>query len=70
MQFKKPARLECMMQDYPKLLDASVKVGFTVVEKWLGYSPVKNNKADALKVKCICLSCILFYPFMIYPVLL
>ena len=47
-KFKKPARLECMMQDYPKLLGAGVKVGFSVVEKWLGYSPVKNNKEDAL----------------------
>ena len=36
-----------MMQDYPKTLSASAKVGFTVCDVWLGYSPVKNNAADA-----------------------
>ena len=30
--FKKPTRLECMMQDLPKLLDAKAKVGFTEFE--------------------------------------
>ena len=47
-RFKKPTRLECMMQDFPKLFDASVPVGFTEVERWLCFSAVKNNPADAL----------------------
>lgn len=45
--FKKPTRLECMMQDYPKVLDANANVGFTTVPSWLAYSPCKNNVDDA-----------------------
>ena len=46
--FKKPTRLECMMQDYPKILDsAGSKVGFTMFPSWLCYSPCKNNALDA-----------------------
>lgn len=47
-KFKSPTRLECMMQDYPKALDASAKVGFTVFDNWVGYSPVKNSPADGV----------------------
>jgi len=47
--FKSPTRLECMMQDYPKLLSsADSKVGFTMYEPWFCFSPVKNNVNDAL----------------------
>jgi len=46
--FKSPTRLECMMQDYPKSLDASACVGFTVFDNWVGYSPVKNSPADGV----------------------
>jgi UDP-sugar pyrophosphorylase len=46
--FKSPTRLECMMQDYPKALDASARVGFTVFDNWVGYSPVKNSPADGV----------------------
>lgn len=47
-KFKAPTRLECMMQDYPKLLE-SVKgsVGFTTYDTWFSFSPVKNNIKDA-----------------------
>jgi len=45
--FKKPTRLECMMQDYPKLLGPEAKVGFTTTPGWACYSPCKNNAADA-----------------------
>lgn len=45
--FKKPARLECMMQDYPKALSATDRVGFTIFQSWLVYSPCKNNIIDA-----------------------
>lgn len=47
MLFKKPTRLECMMQDFPKLLPEGAKVGFTCLPGWLCYSPCKNNFADA-----------------------
>ena len=45
--FKAPTRLECMMQDYPKSLDASAEVGFTIIKKTTTFSPVKTNLADA-----------------------
>jgi len=45
--FKKPTRLECMMQDFPKLLQkemgSSAKVGFTTLDRWLTFSPAKNS---------------------------
>eukprot|EP00629_Pelagomonadales_sp_RCC1024_P014903 CAMPEP_0119277948 /NCGR_PEP_ID=MMETSP1329-20130426/18185_1 /TAXON_ID=114041 /ORGANISM="Genus nov. species nov., Strain RCC1024" /LENGTH=667 /DNA_ID=CAMNT_0007278443 /DNA_START=72 /DNA_END=2072 /DNA_ORIENTATION=+ len=43
--FKKPTRLECMMQDYPKLLRREApgaKVGFTAFERFVAFSPAKN----------------------------
>ena len=40
--FKKPTRLECMMQDHPKVLGAGALVGFTMFDDWT-YSPVKNS---------------------------
>ncbi|XP_050226244.1 UDP-sugar pyrophosphorylase-like [Mercurialis annua] len=48
--FKSSTRLECMMQDYPKTLPSSARVGFTVIDAWLAYAPVKNNPEDAAKV--------------------
>jgi UDP-sugar pyrophosphorylase len=48
--FKKPTRLECMMQDYPKALSSEAKVGFTTAPAWLCYSPCKNNVVDAAKM--------------------
>eukprot|EP00004_Rigifila_ramosa_P010991 TRINITY_DN2317_c0_g1_i1.p1 TRINITY_DN2317_c0_g1~~TRINITY_DN2317_c0_g1_i1.p1 ORF type:complete len:628 (+),score=138.33 TRINITY_DN2317_c0_g1_i1:1800-3683(+) len=47
--FSKPTRLECMLQDFPKLLDASASVGFTLFPRWIAFSAVKNNLADAAK---------------------
>jgi UDP-sugar pyrophosphorylase len=40
--FKKPTRLECMMQDHPKVLAPGARVGFTQFPDWT-YSPVKNS---------------------------
>ncbi|XP_065040304.1 UDP-sugar pyrophosphorylase isoform X2 [Musa acuminata AAA Group] len=48
--FKSSTRLECMMQDCPKSLPPSAKVGFSVMDKWLAYAPVKNKPEDASKV--------------------
>lgn len=45
--FAKATRLECMMQDYPKLLPDDTGVGFTMLPEWLAYSPVKNNPTTA-----------------------
>ena len=45
--FKKPTRLECMMQDIPKLfqkeLGASANIGFTSFDRWFTFSPAKNS---------------------------
>lgn len=41
--FKKPTRLECMMQDYPRLLGAGARVGFTQCERWMSFSAAKNS---------------------------
>lgn len=45
-EFKKPTRLECMMQDYPKLLQKEVgssnmNIGFTLFDRWFTFSPAK-----------------------------
>ncbi|XP_060967160.1 UDP-sugar pyrophosphorylase-like [Cannabis sativa] len=48
--FKSSTRLECMMQDYPKTLPPTARVGFTVMDAWFAYAPVKNNPEDAAKV--------------------
>uniref|UniRef100_A0A7S0DLK5 UTP-monosaccharide-1-phosphate uridylyltransferase n=2 Tax=Amorphochlora amoebiformis TaxID=1561963 RepID=A0A7S0DLK5_9EUKA len=51
-EFKKPTRLECMMQDFPRLLPpaiAAARVGYTLMPRWLVCSSVKNNIEDARK---------------------
>lgn len=45
--FKKPARLETMMQDLPKLFVSGEKVGVTVFERGWCFSACKNALADA-----------------------
>ena len=46
-EFKKPTRLECMMQDIPKLfqkeLGAEANIGFTMFDRWFTFSPAKNS---------------------------
>jgi UDP-sugar pyrophosphorylase len=46
-KFASTSRLECMMQDYPRSLSADARVGFTVLDVWAAFSPVKNNPKDA-----------------------
>ncbi len=60
--FKKPTRLECMMQEYPKLLNqyqreygseceqksTDFEVGMTCFPPWLAMKPVKSNIADSI----------------------
>ena len=44
--FKKPTRLECMMQDIPKLfqkeMGTEANIGFTMFDRWFTFSPAKN----------------------------
>ena len=50
--FKSATRLECMMQDYPKLLKSGERVGFTQIDRKFCFSTVKNDlKTAAQKVK-------------------
>jgi len=46
-KFKKPTRLETMMQDLPKLFDSSQKVGVTIFDRRWCFSADKNNIIDA-----------------------
>ena len=46
-RFKKPARLETMMQDLPKLFTSGEKVGVTIFDRAWCFSPCKNNLAEA-----------------------
>jgi len=52
-KFKKPTRLECMMQDFPSLYDgiSSNNVGFTQISSKMCFSPVKNVIQDGLKLQ-------------------
>jgi UDP-sugar pyrophosphorylase len=54
-EFKSPTRLECMMQDFPIVLEGNddymKRVGFTTVNAELCFSPVKNNIQDGLKLQ-------------------
>jgi UDP-sugar pyrophosphorylase len=53
--FKKPARLECMMQDFPTVLEQSSgetkRVGFTSISADMCFSPVKNATADGVALQ-------------------
>lgn len=50
--FKSSTRLECMMQDYPKLLDSCNNVGFTSVDRKFASAACKNDiKTAADKCK-------------------
>mmetsp|Transcript_16396 Transcript_16396/g.34142 ORF Transcript_16396/g.34142 Transcript_16396/m.34142 type:complete len:727 (+) Transcript_16396:144-2324(+) len=46
-EFKKPTRLECMMQDIPKLfqkeMGSDANIGFTTFDRWFTFSPAKNS---------------------------
>ncbi len=50
-EFKKPTRLECMMQDLPKLfrkeMGGEARIGFTVFERWFTFSPAKVSASCA-----------------------
>mmetsp|Transcript_438 Transcript_438/g.1471 ORF Transcript_438/g.1471 Transcript_438/m.1471 type:complete len:583 (+) Transcript_438:178-1926(+) len=50
-KFKSPTRLECMMQDFPRLCIEEDNVGFTGLKRSMCFTCVKNNLADAAKKK-------------------
>ena len=51
--FKKPTRLECMMQDFPTVLYGHIAkcVGFTSIAADFCFSPVKNATEDGVKLQ-------------------
>ncbi|CAJ1441087.1 unnamed protein product [Effrenium voratum] len=48
-KFKSSTRLECLMQDFPRLCRPEDKVGMTQLDRWIAKTSVKNNLADARK---------------------
>jgi len=46
-KFKSPTRLECMMQDFPRLCGPDDQVGMTQLDRWISKTAVKNNLEDA-----------------------
>jgi UDP-sugar pyrophosphorylase len=57
LKFKSPTRLECMMQDLPGTMSAEHSVGFTQLERWLCFSPVKNNLGSPCAGSCLLAHC-------------
>lgn len=51
--FKKPTRLECMMQEFPTVLtgEEATQVGFTSVAADMCFSPVKNATTDGVALQ-------------------
>ena len=48
-KFKSPTRLECLMQDVPKLIKNGETVGYTYFDRWFCFSACKNNLKDEIK---------------------
>lgn len=49
--FKKPTRLECMMQDYPKALPATATVGFTTIKEVRPAAPRRGATARGARTR-------------------
>ena len=49
IKFKSTTRLECLMQDLPKLLKNGETIGYTYFERWFCFSACKNNLKDAIE---------------------
>jgi len=56
-EFKKPTRLECMMQDIPKLfqkeMGSEANIGFTMFDRWFTFSPAKVRPTGYTVRVCI-----------------
>lgn len=46
-KFNSPTRIECMMQDYPKLLKDASRVGFTSLDRMISFTTCKNDLKTA-----------------------
>jgi hypothetical protein len=61
-EFKKPTRLECMMQDIPKLfqkeMGSEANIGFTMFDRWFTFSPAKVRAQLETLSNYASLSCI------------
>ena len=49
IKFKSPTRLECLMQDVPKLIKNGETVGYTYFDRWFCFSACKNNLKGAIE---------------------
>ena len=47
--FKTPARLECMMQDLPRIMAQKSRVGYCSLPRWACFSAVKRNPESAIQ---------------------
>ena len=48
-KFKSSTRLECLMQDIPKLIKKGEIIGYTLFDRWFCFSACKNNLKDAIE---------------------
>ena len=46
--FQTPARLECMMQDLPRVMSPKARVGYCSLPRWACFSPVKRDPVSAV----------------------
>lgn len=46
--FQSPARLECMMQDLPKIMHSKRRIGYCSLPRWICFSAAKNSLENAL----------------------
>ena len=64
-EFKKPTRLECMMQDIPKLfqkeMGSEANIGFTMFDRWFTFSPAKVSCARVVYMKILYDECSFVY---------
>mmetsp|Transcript_42448 Transcript_42448/g.133715 ORF Transcript_42448/g.133715 Transcript_42448/m.133715 type:complete len:610 (+) Transcript_42448:195-2024(+) len=53
--FQTPTRLECMMQDFPKVFPEKMKpeISFVKMKRWFSYSPVKNSVAKGVSLASV-----------------
>lgn len=71
-EFKKPTRLECMMQDIPKLfqkeMGSEANIGFTMFDRWFTFSPAKVRLCCCRVLGSLSM-CIIYTELIIYSLL-
>ena len=48
-KFKSSTRLECLMQDIPKLIKNQENIGYIYLDRWFCFSACKNNLRDSIE---------------------